>query len=116
MNRFWDKVDRSGECWLWTGARDARGYGRFQIETRRCAYAHRLVYEWTHGAVPAGLLVCHRCDVRHCVNPLHLFVGTHADNSQDMVRKGRSMKGYRWARVWDGAVYAGGTWQKRETP
>lgn len=53
------------------------------------AYAHRLAWEEAYGSIPAGMSVLHTCDVRNCVNPEHLFLGTYKDNAQDMVKKGR---------------------------
>lgn len=75
-------------CWLWTASLDRKGYGHMVVDGRLMP-AHRLAYERYVGPIPAGLLACHKCDVRCCVNPDHLFIGTHADNMQDMVRKGR---------------------------
>lgn len=97
--RFWAKVDKSGECWLWTGARfTATGYGQVCVKAngrRRLFSAHRMSYELTYGPVEDGLFVCHTCDVRLCVRPDHLWLGTCADNLQDMVAKGRSLRGER---------------------
>ena len=81
-------------CWLWLGA-VRNGYGRLIIgsrsdKTRRSVSAHRLSYETYIGPIPSGLEVCHKCDVRCCVNPAHLFVGTRQDNVDDREAKGRN--------------------------
>lgn len=77
------------DCWLWTKARDEAGYGRFGATS---LYAHRESYSTFVGEIPDGMLVCHRCDVRHCVNPEHLFVGDYQSNNDDMISKGRARK------------------------
>lgn len=84
-------------CWLWDGAVEVGGYGVMKVgkkadDSYRQERAHRLAYEHFVGPIPAGMLVCHRCDVRCCVNPAHLFVGTHQANMDDMYRKGRGKK------------------------
>jgi hypothetical protein len=92
--RFWEKVDKSGDCWLWTGATYRNGYGNiWDYDRGRKVLAHRVAYELANGEIPEGLLVCHICDVRLCVTPAHLWVGTHGDNLSDMAMKGRSTKG-----------------------
>lgn len=75
-------------CWLWFGYRQ-NGYGRIMRGSRQHLLAHRYSYETNVGPIPDGLDVLHRCDVSECVNPEHLFLGTHADNMRDMALKGR---------------------------
>lgn len=86
--RLQDGLDRSGECWLWTGTRAPNGYGQISVENRH-RYTHRLAYEQAIGPIPDGKSVLHHCDVRHCCRPDHLFLGTQLENMHDMAAKGR---------------------------
>lgn len=91
--RFWAKVDKSEECWIWTGSRQYSGYGRFGGSAGHPVGAHRFAYELTYGPIPDGLFVCHRCDNPPCVRPDHLFLGTVTDNNRDTDSKGRTSHG-----------------------
>lgn len=87
---FWDKVERNPltDCLEWTGRMGRDGYGKLKIKGKE-KRAHRVAYQIGYGLDPKELFVCHKCDNPKCVNPQHLFLGTHTDNMQDMLRKGR---------------------------
>lgn len=89
-DRFWPKVDKLGpdDCWIWNGSEHGRGYGGFSYQGRSVP-AQRIAWMLEYGDPPRHLFVCHRCDVPKCVNPAHLFLGTHQDNMDDMAAKGR---------------------------
>ena len=94
VERFLEKIEKTDSCWLWTGKpAPGVGYGRFKIKAVT-HYAHRLAYDYFVGPIPEddsyhGICVCHKCDVRLCVNPEHLFLGTAQDNMLDKMSKDR---------------------------
>jgi hypothetical protein len=90
---FWEKVNKSGDCWEWTAARNKFGYGLFGVTgSRKMIVAHRWSYIEENGPIPKGMCVCHRCDNPSCVRPDHLFLGTRADNNRDKKSKGREAR------------------------
>lgn len=94
--RFWAKVQKRDQCWLWTGAASRQGYGQLLFK-RKNEKAHRLSWQLHNGAIPEGVWVLHKCDVKKCVRPDHLFLGTRLDNVRDMIAKGRDARGERSA-------------------
>jgi hypothetical protein len=88
--RFWSHVEKTDGCWLWRGARDDKGYGKFGLHGRQ-ERAHLIAYELAVRLVPRGLglHICHKCDNPPCVRPDHLFLGTPKDNMQDKEAKNR---------------------------
>ena len=84
-----DKVKIVDGCWIWQGYKIKNGYGRTTRNYKQIL-AHRLSYQLNIGDIPEGLCVCHTCDVRACINPDHLFLGTIKDNNQDKINKGRA--------------------------
>ena len=91
QERFESKFTKSDDCWEWGAYKDRDGYGTIWIAGRQ-QKAHRASYQLYIGEIPPRLCVCHRCDNPGCVNPDHLFLGTHADNAHDHVNKGRGFR------------------------
>jgi hypothetical protein len=85
--RFWARLKKTKRCWLWTGARHKDGYGQLKYKGRHML-AHQVAWELTQGD-RNGRCVLHKCDVRMCARPSHLFLGTRRDNSDDMIAKKR---------------------------
>ena len=99
QERFWQKVDKSADCWEWSASRNRFGYGKFGVGNK-IKKAHRVAYELEIGSIPKGMCVLHKCDNRACVNPDHLWIGTQGDNIRDMWAKGRAnMNGIRNPRA-----------------
>jgi hypothetical protein len=89
-DRFWTKVDKSGDCWMWTAHRNRDGYGLVGLDFRGVDRSHRVAWRLTYGDIPPGMQVLHRCDTPGCVRPDHLWLGTHLDNMADRQRKHRT--------------------------
>lgn len=109
---FWSKVKimLPSECWEWTCGKTPRGYGAFGLNGRQIR-AHRVAYALSHESAPAGILVLHKCDNPPCCNPLHLFLGTSKDNTQDMMTKGRNR-----FKPGDPSIFNIGKWRAEHMP
>jgi len=88
MKRFFDKVNKTETCWNWTAGGRGSGYGAMKYGNK-IVDAHRISWLIHYGDIPPNICICHTCDNRSCVNPKHLFLGTHKDNMQDCKNKGR---------------------------
>lgn len=87
-DRWLARVDTTGDCWLWTGRRDGKGYGHLSVLGKDWT-AYRLSYALHNGDIPDGAFICHTCDNPPCVNPAHLYAGTPRTNSRDCLERGR---------------------------
>lgn len=92
IERLWERVEKTATCWIWTGPVNGWGYGHFCVNGKQTS-AHRAAWLATHGEIPEGLHVLHRCDTPRCCRPDHLFLGTHQDNMADKRLKGRAPSG-----------------------
>src|SRR5262245_26640118 len=90
--RFWGRVNKTDTCWLWTGAVKGNGYGSAHWQGVKDLAVNRLVWRLFNGEIPADKIVMHKCDVRLCVRPDHLQLGTQHENMVDKVRKGREVR------------------------
>lgn len=98
--RFWAKVDKSGECWNWTAYKMPNGYGQFSF-LRRVRLAHRVAYEFAYGAPPSGMDVDHKCRNRGCVNPAHLQAVSRSLNNQNRSGAQRNSQSGIRGVTWD---------------
>jgi len=87
VNWFFEKINKTNDCWLWTASKDKDGYGNFTFKTM--TRAHQFSYLIHKGIIPKGNIICHTCDNPGCVNPEHLYAGTHQTNSDDKMSRGR---------------------------
>jgi len=90
LARFWEKVDKTGDCWLWLACKDKDGYGQIRLNDKMLL-AHRTSWIIANGRRPK-LFILHKCHVRACVNPEHIYEGTHLQNMTDMKYAGRAGK------------------------
>ena len=96
--RFWEKVDKSGDCWIWTGAMLKTGYGSIRVE-KKALRAHRVAYTLEVGPIPDGALLRHSCDNPKCVNPAHLIPGNKFENTEDAILRGQHVCGEKHFRA-----------------
>lgn len=89
VKNFWKKVLKTESCWVWTASKDGSGYGIFGTGRFGSKRAHRFSWELIKEKIPTGFELCHKCDNPACVNPDHLFIGTHTDNMRDASNKNK---------------------------
>ena len=95
-------------CRLWLGKLTSTGYGQIKVGGKK-SRVHRIAYELAKGPIPAGRIICHHCDVPNCIEPDHLYAGTHQTNSDDKWRRGR----WRDSEGWKGRLRVNGRWRRR---
>lgn len=104
IDHFWSQVEPDEDgCWIYTGRKNINGYGEVGMRGSQKT-THRLIWEFAFGAPPDHLMVLHRCDIRSCVNPSHLFLGTALDNMRDCMAKGRRPVIRPRSRMADGPI------------
>ena len=101
--RFWGKVDKSGECWIWKAASDSHGYGQMWVDVERGRMpAHRISWELANGPIPHSIFVDHMCFTRACVNPSHLRLATNKQNHENRPGPQRNstsgVRGVSWSK------------------
>lgn len=95
IQNFWDRVDKSGECWIWTAYTNKQGYGIIQIDGKKYK-TYRISFFLANGYYPKlPMMVCHKCNNPICVNPNHLYEGNHKDNKRDSILAGTAYFGYK---------------------
>ena len=92
MDRFWNKVNKTDTCWLWTASKTHQGYGYFRLDGRM-QKAHRVSYKILKGQIPNKMMILHSCHNPSCVNPEHLRIGTNQENMRDMSNAKRGNAG-----------------------
>lgn len=106
MKRFWEKVQKTETCWIWTAYKNRQGYGKIGTSASKSINAHRVSWVIHNGPITDSQFVCHACDNPSCVRPEHLFLGTRQENINDMMLKKRS-------RHFRNTEYYGVQWQER---
>lgn len=100
ISRFWEKVNKTGECWIWTASKRGPGYGQCSLGGRRQGYAHRFSYEIHFGSIPAGMVIDHICHNKLCVKPDHLQAVTPKQNQENLlgarVTSSSGVRGVSW--------------------
>lgn len=109
--RFWPKVNKTGDCWLWTGSIGGHGYGTFNVGKGKYAPAYRFAYIEAHGDIPSNVFIDHMCRNRKCVNPSHLRPVTHKQNTENhggaRTNSKSGVRGVYWQesrRMWQAQV------------